>query len=312
MYKSNSYNKKHPLYTIALSLCLAFMLSACQPKSTDIDKPIESTVEAEEISASASATIAHFKEKYVDKMLKLQNSLQAEHDAIQVADAPTHSTTEAAEEQEVGEDTEAESLTTTANLQSDDTNSTQPVASTTTNSTENSTDNENTQSVQTGSTEGLTESNETDIETASVVPDLPLVNIDILPPEQLTASEIETRYQTAMSDLYTANTVPLSAQSIDTLLSIAMLVPDIFRDDELARRLTVRMPALARLLKQYQIWEQIEAQQSAELQALKQEQIKAQQKQREEFAELMADFDKTIKDYDEQIAKYEQKLKEFE
>jgi len=111
--------------------------------------------------------------------------------------------------------------------------------------------------------------------------------------------------------LYLADETPMAAQDIDTLLSVATLTPQVFNNAELAERLVIKSPALARMLKQYQIWEQIERQQSAELEALKQSQIEEQQKQVAEFDRLATEFNEKIEDYDKQIEQYQQKLKQF-
>ena len=107
-----------------------------------------------------------------------------------------------------------------------------------------------------------------------------------------------------MEALYQPVTTPLSAEDVDTLINIATLVPQLFEDAEIAGRLSAKSPALARLVIQHQVWEQIEAQQVLDMQQMK-------QNQQQEFEMLMEKFNETIKGYDEQIAKYEQTLKEF-
>ena len=89
------------------------------------------------------------------------------------------------------------------------------------------------------------------------------------------------------------------------LLNIATLTPQLFENTEIAERLTLKSPALGRLIVQYQVWQQIEVQQALDMQ-------KMRQTQQQEFDTLMTKFDETIKGYDEQIAKYEQTLKEFQ
>lgn len=100
-------------------------------------------------------------------------------------------------------------------------------------------------------------------------------------------------------------TTPLSAEDVDTLINIATLAPQLFEHAEIAGRLSAKSPALARLIIQHQVWEQIEAQQVIDMQQMKLNQQK-------EFETLMTKFNDTIKGYDEQIAKYEQTLKEFQ
>ena len=107
-----------------------------------------------------------------------------------------------------------------------------------------------------------------------------------------------------MEALYQPVTTPLSAEDIDTLINMATLVPHLFEHAEIAGRVSAKSPALARLIIQHQVWEQIEAQQVLDMQQMKLNQQK-------EFEMLMAKFNETIKGYDEQIAKYEQTLKEF-
>ncbi|MEJ6068254.1 hypothetical protein MT378_10945, partial [Psychrobacter sp. 16-Bac2893] len=123
-------------------------------------------------------------------------------------------------------------------------------------------------------------------------------------PVILTEKQIIERYEQAMEALYQPVTTPLNAQDTDTLINIATLVPQLFEDAEIAGRVSAKSPALARLIIQHQVWEQIEAQQVLDMQKMK-------QTQQQEFEMLMAKFNETIEGYDEQIAKYEQTLKEF-
>ena len=131
------------------------------------------------------------------------------------------------------------------------------------------------------------------------------ISLEPRKPVILTEDEIIVRYQQTMEALYEPVTTPLDAQAVDTLIEIATLVPQLFEDAEIAGRVSAKSPALARLIIQHQVWEQIEAQQVIDMQQMKQE-------QQQEFEALVTKFDKTIKGYDEQIAKYEQTLKEFQ
>ncbi|AAZ17970.1 hypothetical protein Psyc_0096 [Psychrobacter arcticus 273-4] len=130
------------------------------------------------------------------------------------------------------------------------------------------------------------------------------ISLEPRKPIILTEEQIIERYEQAMEVLYQPVTTPLNAQDIDTLINIATLVPQLFEAPEIAGRVSAKSPALARLIIQHQVWEQIEAQQVLDMQKMK-------QNQQQEFEMLMAKFNETIEGYDEQIAKYEQTLKEF-
>ena len=130
------------------------------------------------------------------------------------------------------------------------------------------------------------------------------ISLEPRKPVLLTEEQIIKRYEQAMEALYHPVTTPLSAEDVDTLINIATLVPQLFEDAEIAGRLSAKSPALARLVIQHQVWEQIEAQQVLDMQQMK-------QNQQQEFEMLMEKFNETIEGYDEQIAKYEQTLKEF-
>ena len=131
------------------------------------------------------------------------------------------------------------------------------------------------------------------------------ISLEPRKPVMLTEDQIIERYQQTMDALYQPVTTPLSAEDSDTLINVATLVPQLFEHAEIAGRVSAKSPALARLIIQHQVWEQIEAQQVVDMQQMK-------QKQQQEFEALMAKFNETIEGYDEQIAKYEQTLKEFQ
>ena len=151
---------------------------------------------------------------------------------------------------------------------------------------------------------------EADINTSTEVGERDLtvlkrISLEPRKPVMLTEDQIIESYQQAMEALYQPVTTPLSAEDVDTLINIATLAPQLFEHAEIAGRLSAKSPALARLIIQHQVWEQIEAQQVIDMQQMKLNQQK-------EFETLMTKFNDTIKGYDEQIAKYEQTLKEFQ
>ena len=131
------------------------------------------------------------------------------------------------------------------------------------------------------------------------------ISLEPRKPVILTEEQIIERYEQAMKALYQPVSTPLSAEDTDTLINIATLTPQLFEDAEIAGRASAKSPALARLIIQHQVWEQIAAQQVLDMQQMK-------QNQQQEFETLMAKFNETIEGYDEQIAKYEQTLKEFQ
>src|SRR5690606_19908274 len=151
---------------------------------------------------------------------------------------------------------------------------------------------------------------DTDINTSTEVGERDLtvlkrISLEPRKPVMLTDEQIIDSYQQAMEALYQPVTTLLSAEDVDTLINIATLVPQVFEHAEIAGRLSAKSPALARLIIQHQVWEQIEAQQVMDMQQMK-------LNQQQEFERLMAKFNETIQGYDEQIAKYEQALKEFQ
>ena len=298
-----SNNKSQPIKKsfMALALLSSLGVAACQPsaeQSAANKAPDNSTQSSEAaqtsdtqtptpMSAEAAAQVKTFEAEFVNKMLDLQQNQQAEYEALQAADAAEQevatkqvdaSTSETGSEAGTGTGSEATTKTTDPDI--------------------------------TGSGEAQAATQQ-ETEVSQELPSLPLVDLAIKPPEQLTPTEISSRYNVAMQSLYLEEGIPLPAQAIDTLLNIATLTPGVFHNTELAEHLVAKSPALARMLKQYQAWDQIERQQSAELEALKQSQIEAQQKQQAEFDALAKEFNDKIAAYDEQIKNYEQKLKTF-
>lgn len=305
---------------LAFGLMAAIGLSGCQPNTEDGNKAQNSTQKvangnAVSMSPEAKIQVANFETEFVNRMLDLQQSQLAEYEALQAADSPDDSpinndssaanksaSTGVVESPTVTDKTPNSPLTTKATGEAA-VKATIEATSKTTNQPANEVVDANKASIDSGK-------KGTDTEEVTLQ-ELPLIKLAIAPPQELGAKEIGRRYNEAMQSLYLADETLMSAQDIDTLLSVATLTPQVFNNAELAERLVIKSPALARMLKQYQIWEQIERQQSAELEALKQSQIEEQQKQVAEFDRLATEFNEKIEDYDKQIEQYQQKLKQF-
>lgn len=305
---------------LAFGLMAAIGLSGCQPNTEDGNKAQNSKQEvangnAVSMSPEAKTQVANFETEFVNRMLDLQQSQLAEYEALQAADSPDDSpinndssainkspSTGVVESQTITDETSNLSITSKAASEAVVEAKTE-ATSKTTNQPANEVVDANKASIDSGK-------KGTDTEEITLQ-ELPLIKLAIAPPQELSAKEIGRRYNEAMRSLYLADETPMSAQDIDTLLSVATLTPQVFNNAELAERLVIKSPALARMLKQYQIWEQIERQQSAELEALKQSQIEEQQKQVAEFDRLATEFNEKIEDYDKQIEQYQQKLKQF-
>lgn len=262
-------------------LTAILLLSGCQQQAErEVIEQGSQTTEQQRANAnkpavqsdSAAARIAEFQPLYVTQMQGLQRRLQAEYESLQAADA---SDSDSASENNAQSTKESSPATTT-----NDTKSKLESAATS-----------------------------LDINTSTEVGERDLkvlksLSLEVNEPQLLPEDELIKRYQQAMEALYQPTATELKAQDIDTLLNIATLTPQLFEHPEIAARLTLKSPALGRLIVQYQVWQQIEVQQALDMQQLK-------QAQQQEFEALMAKFDDTIKGYDEQIAKYEQTLKEF-
>lgn len=279
-------------------LTAAVLLSACQQQSaSEVDQDSQtSELEVEETkqaiqSDSAKARIEQFEPLYVAEMQRLQQRLQAEYEAFELADVA---------------DSESSLLTTPTTLDS-------ALATTLPNNqlaidepaiplapnaeitaTNAATDVETQAAVNTS-----TEVGERDVEV--------LIQMSLEPqkPRVLTEQQTIKRYQQAMKALYQPASEALTAENIDTLINISTLIPELFEHEEIAQRVNIKSPALARLIVRYQVAQQIEAQQLLNIQQMK-------LTQQQEFEGLMTKFNETIKDYDEQIAKYEQTLKDFQ
>lgn len=295
-------------------LSVAVLLSGCNQQSAN--PPEDPTAQTPEqiraaseapavMSDSAKARIKQFEPIFVTQMQSLQRRLQAEFESLQAADMPDSDNPSLLTGSEALDTTskdttaskdEATSKNTAANINETAAND---EANPNTNIDNTDNDNDNTSTNAEEDINISTEVGKRDLEV------LKRISLEPRAPEILDEDSIIERYQNAMQALYEPAVTPLTAQNIDTLLTIATLIPHIFEHDEIARQLSIKSPALARLIAQHQVWEQIEAQQAVNMQQMKLE-------QQAEFEALMTKFNDTIKDYDEQIAKYEQTLKTFE
>ncbi|MEC5209678.1 hypothetical protein RCH20_000730 [Psychrobacter sp. PL15] len=282
---------------LAATLIGTVLLTGCQQKSESVpDSKDSQTIEqttAEDNkpsvqSDSAAARVEQFQPIYVAQAQSLQRRLQAEYESLQAADAP---------------DSDNSLLLNSATDTSDDASSSDnkrainnnPAASPTVN-TDNATADAAEIDPEINTSTEVGERDLTVLKRISLEPRKPII---------LNEEQIIERYQLAMEALYQPVATPFTDQDVDTLLNIATLVPQLFEHAEIAGRVSAKSPALARLIIQHQVWEQIEAQQVKDMQQMKVD-------QQQEFESLMTKFNDTIKDYDEQIAKYEQTLKEFQ
>ncbi|MGP5542820.1 hypothetical protein ACTXMH_09710 [Psychrobacter celer] len=285
MNKTPSPNSKYVAMTVlAATLSGALLLGGCQ-QQTETAPVVDDSQATEQVasedskpvpqSESAAARIEQFEPIYVTQMQRLQRRLQAEYESLQAADS-----TQSAEDL----------LLNSADTAGDNTT--------------NSGDAATAQNRESGDEAAA------DINTSTEVGERDLtvlkrISLEPRKPVMQTEDEIIDSYQQATAALYQPVITPLSADEVDTLINIATLVPQLFEHAEIAGRLSAKSPALARLIIQHQVWEQIEAQQVIDMQQMK-------LNQQQEFEALMAKFNETIKGYDEQIAKYEQTLKAFE
>ncbi len=273
----------------------ALLLSACQQQSAsevDQDSQVSEPLDIEETkkavqSDSAKARIEQFEPLYVVEMQRLQQRLQTEYEAFESADVA---------------DSEDSLLTTPTTLDS-------ALATTLPNS--QSTIDE--PAIPLAPNAEITEDDiaaDIDINTSTEVGErdvevLKRMSIEPQKPKVLTQQQTIKRYQQAMKALYQPVSSELSAENIDTLINISTLIPELFEHEEIAKRVNIKSPALARLIVRYQVAQQIEAQQLLDMQQMR-------ETQQQEFEGLMTKFNETIAGYDEQIAKYEQTLKEFQ
>ncbi|MBH0094968.1 hypothetical protein I6E61_01015 [Psychrobacter sp. NZS113] len=245
-------------------------------------------------SEAAAARIEQFQPIYVTQMQGLQRRLQAEYESLQAADTSENADSllgtdiKPADTDDIidGSDKNAAGITPsiTASTNSTDT-------ATTTTAVDS--DSDSTADINTS-----TEVGERDLTV------LKRISLEPRKPTMMTEDQIIDSYQQAMDALYQPVTSPLNAEDINTLINIATLAPQLFESAEIAGRVSAKSPALARLIIQHQVWEQIEAQQVIDMQQMKIDQQK-------EFESLMSKFNETIEGYDEQIAKYEQTLESF-
>lgn len=296
----------HASSALAAALASVLFLTGCQqqadtpPVSEDGQTSEQTNTEDSQPipqSDSAAARIEQFQPIYVAQAQGLQRRLQAEYESLQAADTS---------------DSEASLLLTTPtdNKDTDNTEAMTNDAASTSGVEAMGTE----QGVATDDSVAIdsnTDANtDAEVNTSTEVGERDLtvlkrISLEPRKPVMLTEDEIIERYQQTMEALYQPVTTPLSAEDADTLINIATLVPQLFEHAEIAGRVSAKSPALARLIIQHQVWEQIEAQQVVDMQQMK-------QKQQQEFETLMTKFNDTIKGYDEQIAKYEQTLKEFQ
>lgn len=295
---------QHSNALLAAALTGVLLLSGCQQQAAEenvADKPQTSEQTSEEDSQpmaqsdSAAARIEQFQPLYVTQFQALQGRLQAEYESLQAADIADSENTLLVDEPTVAtgnnqpaNNSDQGAIAATPQLTQD------PVAAVKDAANGNSAKDTDTNDEINTSTE-VGERDLTVLKRISLEPRKPMI---------LTEKQIIERYEQAMEALYQPVTTPLNAQDTDTLINIATLVPQLFEDAEIAGRVSAKSPALARLIIQHQVWEQIEAQQVLDMQKMK-------QTQQQEFEMLMAKFNETIEGYDEQIAKYEQTLKEF-
>ena len=301
---------------LAATLTGVLLVSGCQQQA---EEPIpDSSQTSEQTSAedsqpmrksdSAAARIEQFQPLYLAQAKGLQQRLQAEYESLQAADA-SDSGNDLLPDSTTAVSVDDAKPSNTTNSVANNTDSEQIAEPATTDSAAVATANNNSESGA-NSNSDIDATAETDINTSTEVGERDLtvlkrISLEPRKPVMLTDEQIIDSYQQAMETLYQPVTTPLSAEDVDTLINIATLVPQVFEHAEIAGRLSAKSPALARLIIQHQVWEQIEAQQVIDMQQMK---ITQQQ----EFETLMAKFNETIKGYDEQIAKYEQTLKEFQ
>ena len=302
---------------LAAAMTGILLLSGCQQQAeapvADNSQPKEKTsVEDSQPmrkSDSAAARIEQFQPLYLVQAKSLQQRLQAEYESLQAADASGS-----------GNDLLPDNTPTASVDNAKPSNAANPVANTTDSEriakptiTDSAADTNNSNSesdVSNDSEVDADASTDADINTSTEVGERDLtvlkrISLEPRKPVMLSDEQIIDSYQQAIEALYQPVTTPLSAEEVDTLINIATLTPQLFEHAEIAGRLSAKSPALARLIIQHQVWEQIEAQQVMDMQQMKID-------QQQEFERLMAKFNETIQGYDEQIAKYEQTLKEFQ
>ncbi|HCR87089.1 MULTISPECIES: hypothetical protein [Psychrobacter] len=302
---------------LAAAMTGVLLLSGCQQQAeapvADNSQPKEKTSVEDgqpmRKSDSAAARIEQFQPLYLAQAKSLQQRLQAEYESLQAADA-SDSGNDLLPDSTTAVSVDNAKPSNTANRVANNTDSEQIAKPPATDSAA-AMDNNNSESDVSNDPEvDANATTDTDINTSTEVGERDLtvlkrISLEPRKPVMLTDEQIIDSYQQAMEALYQPVTTLLSAEDVDTLINIATLVPQVFEHAEIAGRLSAKSPALARLIIQHQVWEQIEAQQVMDMQQMK-------LNQQQEFERLMAKFNETIQGYDEQIAKYEQTLKEFQ
>ncbi|WP_227687349.1 hypothetical protein [Psychrobacter fjordensis] len=282
---------------LAATLTGIILLTGCQQQSdtqpvvdasqtSDPENAQDSELMAQ--SDAAAARIKQFQPIYVTQMQGLQRRLQAEYESLEVADT--------SENADSLLNTNIKTDNTNDIIDSSDKNAADPTSSVTV--PPNLVDTTAVDSDATADINTSTEVGERDLTV------LKRISLEPRKPTMMTEDQIIDSYQQAMDALYQPVTSPLNAEDINTLINIATLAPQLFESAEIAGRVSAKSPALARLIIQHQVWEQIEAQQVIDMQQMKIDQQK-------EFESLMSKFNETIEGYDEQIAKYEQTLESF-
>ena len=295
---------------LAASLGAVLLLSGCQQQAEDNVADKSQTSEQTSVedsqpmaqSDSAEARIEQFQPLYVAQFQRLQGRLQAEYESLQAADASDSTNSLLVD----GADSDVDDSGTTETGDNQPVNSNQASTAATPQPVEDTAAaTKSAASAEAATANDLNAEINTNTEVGKRdLTVLKRISLEPRKPVLLTEEQIAELYEQAMEALYQPVTTPLSAEDVNTLINIATLVPQLFEDAEIAGRVSAKSPALARLIIQHQVWEQIEAQQVLDMQRMKQEQQK-------EFEMLMAKFNETIEGYDEQIAKYEQTLKEF-
>jgi len=297
---------RYPSTVLVVMLSGILLLNGCQQADTQPEpKDSQSTEQtsAEDSqpmpqSDSAAARIKQFQPLYVAQAQGLQRRLQAEYESLQAADA-----SDDADPLLLEGATQDTANQATANQAS------APVTDSLKSGAEAIDSNASEQASVPVATDSAV-STDTEMNTSTEVGERDLtvlkrISLEPRKPIMLTEAQMIESYQQAMDALYQPVTTPLSAEDSDTLINIATLTPQLFEHAEIAGRVSAKSPALARLIIQHQVWEQIEAQQVIDMQQMKVD-------QQQEFETLMTKFNETIEGYDEQIAKYEQTLKEFQ
>ncbi|WP_201589347.1 hypothetical protein [Psychrobacter sp. Pi2-51] len=301
---------RYPSTVLVVMLSGILLLSGCQQADTQPEpKESQSTEQtsAEDSqpmpqSDSAAARIKQFQPLYVAQAQGLQRRLQAEYESLQAADASDGDALllEGATQDTANQDTANQATANQASA---------PVTDSLKSGAEAIDSNESEQASVPVATDSAV-STDTEMNTSTEVGERDLtvlkrISLEPRKPVMMTEEQMIESYQQAMDALYQPVTTPLSAEDSDTLINIATLTPQLFEHAEIAGRVSAKSPALARLIIQHQVWEQIEAQQVIDMQQMKVD-------QQQEFETLMTKFNDTIEGYDEQIAKYEQTLKEFQ